>query len=105
MSTSIITPNWRQKLYKDISTYMIMFGVFAPELINFVLENWSLVAGALGSSELNDGYKSGVRLGFLLAAFAAKFIKQYKTPEELLAEKVRELQAVVQPGQDHETKS
>ena len=87
----LIVENWRQKLYKDISSYMLLFGAVLPDLVNLILENWSDVSSFLGLSGIDDGYKSGIRLTFIVLAFMSKFVKQYKTSDEVVAEKIKSI--------------
>lgn len=81
-----LVSDWRAKLYKELSTYMLLLGAAVPDLINLLLDNWDLLSSTAGFSQIDDGLKSGIRLTFIVLAFMSKFVKQYKVEHYEAAE-------------------
>jgi len=64
-----LVPNWRN-LWKSWSLRFAALGAAVPELLQLMADNSDSLPW------LNDGYKSGIRLGFLILVILARPVKQ-----------------------------
>lgn len=64
-----LVPNWR-KLWKSWSLRFAAMGAAVPELLQLIADNSDSLPW------LDDGYKSGIRLAFLMLVILARPVKQ-----------------------------
>jgi fucose 4-O-acetylase-like acetyltransferase len=64
-----LVENWRA-LWKSSSIWAMVTGIFLPEILEWAADHVSALPF------INDGYKSLIRLAFLVAAIGLRFIKQ-----------------------------